>query len=406
MAGWQTWRRTGAAWAVGLLLMAGVAGCTRTSPPATEAAPSSPVAATPLPPVGGGSGAATASGTVVPVHKAELSLAAPGWVQTVAVAMGVRVEAGAVLLVLENAAQTADVAQARAGLLRAQANLDEMEAGSRPQEIAAAQARLAAAQALLAQVNAEARPEEIAAAEAELTAAQSEYDALYAAPDTPRAAAAWAKVQQATAALEQLRHPATAGQLAEAEAQVQSAQAELDLLMAGARPEAIAAAAAAVAEAEATLQRAEAALAGTQLLAPFTGTVTSLTVSPGEMVQPGEVVMTLADLDQMQVETTDLSERDVVRVAVGQPVTVWVEALATELSGRVARVAPQASMIGGDVVYTVWVDLDERPANLRWGMSADVEIQADPDAAARVMDRGVAGRGYTPRQSACQDLVS
>ena len=38
------------------------------------------------------------------------------------------------------------------------------------------------------------------------------------------------------------------------------------------------------------------------------------------------------------------------------------------------RIAPQASVIGGDVVYTVIIALDEQPADLRWGMSVDVEI--------------------------------
>jgi multidrug resistance efflux pump len=250
-----------------------------------------------------------------------------------------------------------------------------LEAGPRPQEIAAAQARLAAAQAHLAQVTEETRPDEIAAAEADLAAAQAQFDTLYAAPDTAMAAAAWAKVQQAQAALGRLLHPATASQIAEAEAQVQSATAELDLLIAGTRAETVMAATAAVAEAEATLARAEANLAGAQLHAPFAGTVTALAVNPGEMVQSGQIAVTLADLSRMQVETTDLSERDVTKVAVGQPVRVLIEALDLELSGNVTRIASQATIIGGDVVYTVLVDLDEQPPNLRWGMSADVEIQ-------------------------------
>ena len=51
-----------------------------------------------------------------------------------------------------------------------------------------------------------------------------------------------------------------------------------------------------------------------------------------------------------------------------------IEPLSEEVSGRVARIAPQASVIGGDVVYAVIITLDRQPANLRWGMSAEVEI--------------------------------
>jgi HlyD family secretion protein len=314
---------------------------------------------------------------VVPVAEAGLSFAVAGRVETVAVDVGEQASAGALLMALDDAAAAASVAQAQAALLIAQAQLDELQAGPQSLEIAASQASLAAAQAHLAQLTEDARPEEIAAAQADLAAAQARHDALYAEPDAAVVAEAWAQVRQAQAALERLLHPATPSQIAEAEAQVQSAQAELDLLAAGARQEALAAAAAAVAEAEAALQRAEADLAATQLRAPFTGTVTAITVSPGEMVQVGQIVLVLADLNQMQVETTDLSERDVVRVAVGQPAAVYVEALAMEIPGHVARVAPQATMIGGDVVYTVFIDLDEQPTNLRWGMSVDVEIAVE-----------------------------
>ena len=53
------------------------------------------------------------------------------------------------------------------------------------------------------------------------------------------------------------------------------------------------------------------------------------------MVQPGQVVLTLADLARLQVETTDLSERDVTRVAVGRPVNVIVKSSNDQVPGRV-----------------------------------------------------------------------
>ena len=88
-------------------------------------------------------------------------------------------------------------------------------------------------------------------------------------------------------------------------------------------------------------------------------------------------MVTLADLEQLQAETTDLSERDVARVRVGQAATVLIEPLNVTAPGRVVRIAPQASIIGGDVVYTVLIDLDEQPAELRWGMSVEVDIEVD-----------------------------
>ena len=189
-------------------------------------------------------------------------------------------------------------------------------------------------------------------------------------------AAARAGLAQAEAALALLQRGAGEADVAVAEAGIRGAMAQLELLEAGARPEDIAVAETEVTAAGAALTQAQAALADTELHAPFAGTVTGLDISRGEVVSPlrGQVVLTLADLRHLQVETTDLSERDVDQVAVGQEVIVYVEALGLEIEGRVARIASRATTIGGDVVYQVVVELEEPPAGLRWGMSVDVEI--------------------------------
>ena len=205
-------------------------------------------------------------------------------------------------------------------------------------------------------------------------AAQARYDLLFAGPQADAVAAGQAQVQSAQAALDRLLTPASAEQIAEAQAQVDAAQAQLALLQAGAREQTLAVAAVAVTEAEASLQRAQAARAAREIRAPFAGTVTALAVAAGEMVQGGQAVLTLAGLDQLQVETTDLSERDVPLVAVGSPVTVIVQASNEQLAGRVAAIAPQSTVVGGDVVYAVTIALDEQPPDLRWGMTVDVEI--------------------------------
>lgn len=130
-----------------------------------------------------------------------------------------------------------------------------------------------------------------------------------------------------------------------------------------------------VARAQALLDSARATLdAQAHLTAPMAGVVVSVSVSPAETVSPGQVVVIVGDLSQYRIETTDLSERDVTRVKVGQPASVFIEALGEEFSGTVADVARISSELGGDVVYTVTVALDEQPAGLLWGMSADVEI--------------------------------
>ncbi|MBI3152400.1 MAG: efflux RND transporter periplasmic adaptor subunit [Chloroflexi bacterium] len=130
-----------------------------------------------------------------------------------------------------------------------------------------------------------------------------------------------------------------------------------------------------IARAQALLDSAKATLdAQSHLSAPFAGTVVSVDISPAETVTPGEVVIVLGDLSGYRIETTDLSERDVPSVKIGQDVNVFVEALGQEFTGRVADVSNISSTLGGDVVYKVTIDFDQQPEGLLWGMSADVEI--------------------------------
>lgn len=126
-----------------------------------------------------------------------------------------------------------------------------------------------------------------------------------------------------------------------------------------------------------SLDTAQAELAQTQLIAPFAATVVSLEVQPGEYVQPGQVIVVLANLDNLKVETTDLSELNVAAVNIGQPASVYVDALDKEFQGVVTAISPISDTIGGDVVFKVTLQLEEQPLDLLWGMSADVEIQTE-----------------------------
>ncbi len=288
---------------------------------------------------------------------------------------------------LTSPAGASEIAAARASLAAAQAALDQLSAGPRQGERIAALADLSNAEAVLKQAQSAydqvkdrndvgmlPQSRDLQQATNNYEAAKARYDLLFAGPEADAVAAGRAQVQGAQAALDRLLAPASESQIAEAQAQVDAAQAELDLLQAPARDQELGVAAVAVTEAEAALRRAEAARSGREVRAPFAGTVTALSIAAGEMVQPGQVVLTLADLDHLQVETTDLSERDVPQVAVDRPATILVQASNEQIAGHVAAIAPQSTVVGGDVVYAVTIALDEQPADLRWGMTVDVEI--------------------------------
>jgi HlyD family secretion protein len=103
--------------------------------------------------------------------------------------------------------------------------------------------------------------------------------------------------------------------------------------------------------------------------------VASLSVIPGEVVQLHQAVVTLATLNSLQVETTDLSERDIAKVKIGAPVSIFIEALNENFSGNVVCISPKADTVGGDVVFKVIIAFDKQPENLLWGMTAEVTIE-------------------------------
>jgi multidrug efflux pump subunit AcrA (membrane-fusion protein) len=393
-------------------LLAGCAGSTATTK--TE------VAEALRAPVREDEGAVIAEATIVPAVWSELRFVGDGTVVEVLVEEGDEVAAGDLLVRLDATDAELGVLEAEAALALAEAQLAQVQAGPRQQEITVARARLAAAEVALAQAVAQqdelaagatdaqiaATRAEIAAARITLRQAEEEHDdtldcvevrkengekekvcpllgpteerarfALEAAND------ALVVAQVELAALQDGVEPqlraAQAG-VESAAAQREAAQAQLDLVKAGSRPEEIASVEVQVAQAAVAVAAAESALERFELRAPAAGTVTKVTVDVGETAAPGEVVVILASLDQLQARTTDLTELDIARVAEGQSVMVTVDALpGDEFRGRVTRIGEQSADYRGDVTYPVFIALDGDVPGLRWGMTALVEIDTE-----------------------------
>lgn len=168
--------------------------------------------------------------------------------------------------------------------------------------------------------------------------------------------------------------------IAEAEARVIAAETQVRYLQrvgVGNAIEQIEAAQADVDRAQAVVDQLKAQLAQTTLTTPIAGTVIIVDVATGETATPGQVIVVIADLSNMRVETTDLSERDIPAVQIGQSASVFIDALDDTFEGRVVDIDRRSETVGGDVTYRVTVDLQQQPAGLRWGMSAEVEIQIE-----------------------------
>jgi len=159
-----------------------------------------------------------------------------------------------------------------------------------------------------------------------------------------------------------------------AQENLRQAMKEYETLTQGPDPDDIAAAEARLENAQASLDAAQAYFDDLEVRAPFAGTVSEMYTSVSEWIAPGQPTLLMADLEHLRVETTDLSEVDIAQVVVGDAVAVTFDALpGVEDAGQVTRVAPKADE-GSGVNYKVVVELDEIPAQLRWGMTAFVDI--------------------------------
>lgn len=188
---------------------------------------------------------------------------------------------------------------------------------------------------------------------------------------------AQAQLAQAKSTLQNLQDQPKAEDIKQAQAQVDSTKAQLDLKKKGARAEDIDVAQKRVDQAQTGLEQAKAQLAKATLVAPIDGTITEITIREGELTQAGQPFITIADLSNLKVETTDLDEFGTAKVKVGQTATIRVNAFTDKtLTGKVTDVADQSVLLAsGDVSYPVTIVLDNQDPELRWGMTVKVEFQ-------------------------------
>jgi multidrug resistance efflux pump len=144
-----------------------------------------------------------------------------------------------------------------------------------------------------------------------------------------------------------------------------------------ARAEEIEAASARLDQARVSVAQVEKQIQDATVRSPMTGTVGLVQVRAGEQVVPGQSLAYVGALSGLRVETTDLDEIDVVRVAMGQQGAVVFDALPDRVfEGTVTRISPMAEPGSGGVHYGVVLELAELDPALRWGMTAFVDLEA------------------------------
>jgi len=125
--------------------------------------------------------------------------------------------------------------------------------------------------------------------------------------------------------------------------------------------------------AEAGVVAAQSRLDNYTLTAPFAGTVTEIYLEIGQFVGPEARAVQMADLSEFIIETSDLTELEVVKISKGQIVEIVPDALPeTTLPGIVEDIGLSFKTQAGDIIYTVTISLDEIDPNLRWGMTVEL----------------------------------
>jgi HlyD family secretion protein len=277
------------------------------------------------------------------------------------------VQAGQVLVRLEDNEFRAQVNQANANLAAAQARLDQLRTGSRPQE----KFRDRAA---------------VLQAEANMKSAEADYqrsERLY-----RDGVVSKAELDNALARRD------TAAALLEA-ARQSSAMTDL-----GPRAEEIRAAEAQVQQMKAALDYAQTQLAATEIKAPVSGTVLQRIVERGEMVSPSAFggsgartsVVDLADLTDLQIEL-DISQADFSRLKMGQRAEITPEAYPNlRYSGFIEEIRAKSTV-------QVKVKVENPNEQLRPEMNARVNFLSDK--APNTQNQSL-GRVLVPKQAVVQ----
>lgn len=352
---------------------------------------------TPLPTVTVSSGV-IAEGRVVPKEYAALSLPVRGDIADIFVKESDTVTRGQILLNLADREQAkAALEQAKVAQINAQQQLDAlnrtaaMVRAQAENDLTVAKTAVADAQKALDELDTqdfkdELENKQIAVQDAEdLLKDEQEILDKYLDLDKDNATrkAAQTAVDDALVALhnaqrdlilQQSQLDQTRAALDLATARLTEAQRVLDACKDGPDAEKLALAKAQVAAAEAQVVSAQAAVDSYDLKAPYDGTVMEIrNLEIGETILPGQTLMTIANTSSWYVETKDLTELDVVKIQIGQKVTIKSDALsALTMDGEVESISRVYSEKSNDVLYTVRVRLINPDSQLRWGMTVNV----------------------------------
>ena len=278
------------------------------------------------------------NGKVEPINNFEAHAPAPATVRKIFVKEGDKVKAGQLLLLLDDADARVQSAKALAQLRAAEADLDAVKSGG--------------------------SNEELLTAKAELSKAQAERD------DARRNLQAVQQLQRTGAAA-----PA---EVEAARNRLQKAEADTQLLEEKQKgryssPE-VAKVEANAAQARAAYAAAQDLIKNTDIRAPFAGTVYQIPVKQGSYVPGGELLIQVADLENVQVRAF-VDEPEIGRLSKGQRVEVtWDATPGRKWLGALTGVPTVVTMVGTRTVGEITVQINNGDRKLLPNVNVNVNI--------------------------------
>lgn len=312
----------------------------------------------------GSDGSADTFTGTVEVTEVDVGAEIGGRIKSVLVEEGQKVEAGQVIVEIDDTTLRLQLEQAEAAVETSKAKLLEAERGATSDEIRQAEADVKAARAQL-----EGAEKALAIAGEQLERIKTLYDS---------GVASQQELDNSQAQYDQKLTSFNAGK-----AQLEAAQARLDLVRSGPKAETLQVLRANIRQGEKAAELAKANLEKAKVVAPVTGVVMSVNVEPGEMVNTGASLITIGDLYNLWVEVF-IPEKYLDRVSVGDTAFISItSAPGKEFKGEVTFIASEAEFTPekanteedrANSVFKVRVKIREAPEKFKPGMSAEVSF--------------------------------
>ncbi|MBI2863074.1 MAG: efflux RND transporter periplasmic adaptor subunit [Chloroflexi bacterium] len=334
-------------------------------------------------------------GSVAATSQAKLTFETAGRLTQVLVKAGDNFKQGDPLAKVDTSDLELQVAQASVTLEQANLKLADLKAGAKPEDVAAAQAAIRNAEVALANAQdnlvlankSTAVTKDIRDRQYEHSFYEVKYGDVLKQFNDQRANQedvdkAWAALLTAKERLDSAKLTAdltirkSENDVRQAEDNLSKARSQLETIQAGTSSADIKSQEVAVRLGDATLKQRQLAFQKATLVAPFDGTIDSISANVGEQVSTAKEVMTIINLQKFRVDAR-VDETDVSRLAAGQTASITVEALAGErLTAKVVSIAANPTVQQGVVNYPVTLELDPTRAPVRPGMTASIAVEA------------------------------